>query len=203
MPLPTGEAPAGSRKGACARPIPPAQIAMNPTHRESRRKPPPRPTGVRRKSSGCRRVRPDISCYSGSTGHRPVSPGHWPDETERGARLSMRADVFPRPPFRAASRRSEQAGRLCCPFDGEMSGQVTAACKERAGTLHLKNFVSYPRPADRPGGDFSAGVLESMPVTFRRPERDARGAANPNSAGLLIPKNLNTAALLFMGNNDG
>jgi hypothetical protein len=84
-----------------------------------------------------------------------------------------------------------------------MSGQVTAACKERAGTLHLKNFVSYPRPADRPGGDFSAGVLESMPVTFRRPGRDARGAANPNSAGLLIPKNLNTAALLFMGNNDG
>jgi hypothetical protein len=42
-----------------------------------------------------------------------------------------------------------------------------------------------------------------MPVTFRRPERDARGAANPNSAGLLIPKNLNTAALLLMGNNDG
>jgi hypothetical protein len=29
---------------------------------------------------------PDISYFLGGTGYQPVSPGHWPGETERGSR---------------------------------------------------------------------------------------------------------------------
>ncbi|MGD0615305.1 MAG: hypothetical protein ABSA69_07700 [Verrucomicrobiota bacterium] len=80
------------------------------------------------------------------------------------------------------------------------SGLFTLAAAHRAAR---RMNAAFRCVLPGPGGDFSAGVLESKPVTFRRPERVARGAANPNSAGLLIPKNLNTAALLFMGNSDG